>query len=126
MKPEIVNFLIECAPGVDAFVIVLKVEKYTTQEMEALQQRLNTLEEVVFEHTVILFTFGEQLEGQTIEEFLKANPQLQELVDKCGGRCPIIDNKYWNKRKRGNKSNRVQVKICWRPLCKAHQTHLSH
>ncbi|XP_067303802.1 GTPase IMAP family member 5-like [Pseudorasbora parva] len=110
MKSEIVNLLIECAQGVDAFVIVLKVGKYTRQEMEVLQQRLNSLEGDVLEHTVILFTFGEQLEGQTIEEFLKANSILQELVDKCGGRCHVIDNKHWKKRKQGNKSNRVQVK----------------
>ncbi|XP_067296697.1 GTPase IMAP family member 7-like [Pseudorasbora parva] len=110
MKSEIVNLLIECAQGIDAFVIVLKVGKYTRQEMEVLQQRLNSLEGDVLEHTVILFTFGEQLEGQTIEEFLKANSILQELVDKCGGRYHVIDNKHWKKRKQGNKSNRVQVK----------------
>ncbi|XP_051772018.1 GTPase IMAP family member 7-like isoform X3 [Ctenopharyngodon idella] len=67
-------------------------------------------EEHVLKHTVILFTHGEQLEGETIEAFMEDCPQLQELVDKCGGRCHVIDSKYWNKRKRGNKSNRVQVK----------------
>ncbi len=110
MKYEIIKALVECTEGVDAFVIVLKVGEYTSQELEVLQQRLNALKEDVFDHTVILFTFGEQLEGQTIEEFLKANSQLQKLVDKCGGRCHVIDNKYWKKRKWGNKSNKVQVK----------------
>ncbi|KAF4111637.1 GTPase IMAP family member 7-like [Onychostoma macrolepis] len=110
MRSEIIKALVECAEGVDAFVIVLKVGEYTSQELEVLQQRLNTLKEDVFDHTVILFTFGKQLEGQTIEEFLKANSQLQELADKCGGRCHVIDNKYWKKCKRGNKSNRVQMR----------------
>lgn len=64
----------------------------------------------MFDHTVILFTFGKQLKGKTIKEFLKANSQLQELVDKCGGRCHVIDNKSWKKRKWGNKSNSAQVK----------------
>ncbi|XP_042615186.1 GTPase IMAP family member 7-like [Cyprinus carpio] len=110
MKSEIIKALVECAQGVDAFVIVLKVGEYTSQEIEVLQRCLKTLKEDVFDHTVILFTFGKQLKDQTIEEFLKANSQLQELVDKCGGRCHVIDNKYWKKRKRGNKSNKVQVK----------------
>uniref|UniRef100_A0A8C2ABP4 Zgc:195075 n=1 Tax=Cyprinus carpio TaxID=7962 RepID=A0A8C2ABP4_CYPCA len=110
MKSEIIKALVECAQGVDAFVIVLKVGEYTSQEMKVLQQCLNKLKEDVFDHTVILFTFGKQLKDQTIEEFLKANSQLQELVDKCGGRCHVIDNKYWKKRKWGNKSNKVQVK----------------
>ncbi len=41
---------------------------------------------------------------------MKANSQLQELVDKCGGRRLVIDNKYWNNCHSGDKSNRVQVK----------------
>ncbi|XP_052458833.1 GTPase IMAP family member 7-like [Carassius gibelio] len=110
IKSEIIKAMVECAQGVDAFVIVLKVGEYTSQEIKVLQQCLKTLKEDAFDHTVILFTFGEQLEDQTIEEFLKANSQLQKLVDKCGGRCQVIDNKYWKKRKRGNKSNKVQVK----------------
>ncbi|XDV19292.1 hypothetical protein PO909_024789, partial [Leuciscus waleckii] len=111
IKSEIIKSLIECAPAVHAFVIVLKVGRYTRQENEVVQQFLNTMKgEDVLKHTVILFTFGEQLEGQTIDEFVKPNPKLQELVDKCGGRCHVIDNKYWNDCDSGYKSNRVQVK----------------
>ncbi|RXN24360.1 GTPase IMAP family member 7-like protein [Labeo rohita] len=102
IKSEIVKALIECSPGIDAFVLVLKVGRYTRHENEVFHQFLNTVKEDALKHTVILFTFGEQLEGQTIKEFVKANSQLQELVDKCGGRCHVIDNKYWN--------NCVQVK----------------
>ncbi|ROJ42692.1 GTPase IMAP family member 7 [Anabarilius grahami] len=99
-KSEAIRSLVECAPGVDAFIIVLKVGRYTEHE--------NTFkEEHVLKHTVILFTHGEQLEGKTIEAFLEDCPQLQELVDKCGGRCHVIDSKYWNKRKQGNNRKRV-------------------
>lgn len=121
MKSEIIKAMVECAQGVDAFVIVLKVGEYTSQEMKVLQQCLKTLKEDAFDHTVILFTFGEQLEDQTIEEFLKANSQLQKLVDKCGGRCQVIDNKHWKKRKRGNKSNKVQVKNLLETVAKMRQ-----
>lgn len=110
-KSEILKALIDCAPEVDAFVMVLKVGRYTEHENGVVQKILNTFkEEHVLKHTVILFTFGEQLENQTIEEFMKECSQLQKLVDKCGGRCHVIDTKYWNKRKRGKKSNKVQVK----------------
>ncbi|XP_067243025.1 GTPase IMAP family member 7-like [Chanodichthys erythropterus] len=100
LKSEAIRSLVECAPGVDAFIIVLKVRRYTAHE--------NTFkEEHVLKHTVILFTHGEQLEGKTIEAFMEDCPQLQELVDKCGGRCHVIDSKYWDKRKRGNNRKRV-------------------
>ncbi len=110
-KSEIIKALIDCAPEVDAFVMVIRVGRYTEHENEVVQKLLDTLKGGnVLKHTVILFTFGEQLEGKTINEFMKDCSQLQEIVDKCGGRCHVIDNKYWNKRKRGNKSNRVQVR----------------
>ncbi|RXN15645.1 GTPase IMAP family member 7-like protein [Labeo rohita] len=32
------------------------------------------------------------------------------MVDKCGGHCHVIDNKYWKSRWWGYRSNRVQVK----------------
>uniref|UniRef100_A0A671QS75 Zgc:195075 n=1 Tax=Sinocyclocheilus anshuiensis TaxID=1608454 RepID=A0A671QS75_9TELE len=111
IKSEIVKALTDCAPGIDAFVVVLKVGRYTRQENEVVQKILNTFkDEHLLKHTVILFTFGDQLEDQTIEEFVKASSQLQELVDKCGGRCHVIDNKYWNNCYSGYTSNRVQVK----------------
>uniref|UniRef100_A0A673FY98 AIG1-type G domain-containing protein n=1 Tax=Sinocyclocheilus rhinocerous TaxID=307959 RepID=A0A673FY98_9TELE len=111
IKSEIVKALTHCAPGINAFVMVLKVGRYTRQENEVVQKILNTFkDEHLLKHTVILFTFGDQLEDQTIEEFVKASSQLQELVDKCGGRCHVVDNKYWNNCHSGYTSNRVQVK----------------
>ncbi|XP_056316877.1 GTPase IMAP family member 7-like [Danio aesculapii] len=109
---EIYDCLIESAPAVHAIGLVFKVGRYTKHEYEVVQQLLSSLKEDVLKHTMILFTFGEQLEGLTIEEFVKGNGKLQELVDKCGGHCHVIDNKHWNNRVlfSGYRSNRVQVK----------------
>nr|XP_055073491.1 GTPase IMAP family member 7-like [Misgurnus anguillicaudatus] len=110
LKKEIIRSVIECAPGPDVFAIVLKVGRYTEHEMEIVDTILECCGEHTFKHSLVLFTHGEQLEGQTIEEFVKRSSKLQELVDKCGGRCHVIDNKYWNKCNMGYKSNKVQVK----------------
>ncbi|XP_056318554.1 GTPase IMAP family member 7 [Danio aesculapii] len=109
-KSELIKSLVECAQGVDAFVIVLKAQKYTGEELEIIQQHLNRLKENVLDHIVILFTFGEQLQGKTIEDFMKDCSELQELVDKCGGRQHVIDSKCWKKRPWGYRSNKAQVK----------------
>ncbi|KAL1272016.1 hypothetical protein QQF64_031032 [Cirrhinus molitorella] len=110
IKSEIIRSVIESSPGPDMFTIVLKVGRYTGQEMEVVDKIVEYCGEDTFKHSVVLFTHGEQLEGQTIEEFVKMSPKLQELVDKCGGRCHVIDSKYWKKRQMGYRSNRVQVK----------------
>ncbi|XP_058626747.1 GTPase IMAP family member 7-like [Onychostoma macrolepis] len=97
IKSEIVRALAECPKGIHAFVIVLKVGKYSTQEKKLVQELRNTLNEDVLKHTVILFTHGEQLDGQTIETFVMTNSQLQELVNKCEGHCHMI-NKNGNEK----------------------------
>ncbi|XP_067308188.1 GTPase IMAP family member 7-like isoform X2 [Pseudorasbora parva] len=110
IKSEIIRSVIESSPRLDMFTIVLKVGRYTGQEMETVDKILECCGQDIFNHSVVLFTHGEQLEGQTIEEFVKMSPKLQELVDKCGGHCHVIDNKYWKSRQTGNRSNTVQVK----------------
>ncbi|XP_067296572.1 uncharacterized protein [Pseudorasbora parva] len=115
IRSEIIRSIINCAAGLDAFVIVLKVERFTRQAEEVVDKISQICGEDIFQHAVVLFTHGEELEGQTIEEFVQQNQKLQEFVDQCGGRCHVIDNKYWRKCLHwpcscGYKSNRVQVK----------------
>ncbi|XP_056615384.1 uncharacterized protein LOC130430340 isoform X2 [Triplophysa dalaica] len=87
-----------------------KVGRYTKHENEVVEELLKlTKEEQVQKHSVILFTFGGELEEQTLEEFIKSQSKLQEFVNKCEGRCHVIDNKYWNDCHSGEKRNRVQV-----------------
>ncbi|CAM4491046.1 unnamed protein product [Leuciscus chuanchicus] len=110
VKSEIFRSIIECAPAVDALVIVLKVQRYTGQEIQILDKIVEYCGEATFKHGVVLFTHGEDLEDQTIKEFVKKSLKLQELVDKCGGRCHVIDNKHWNDCQLGYRNNRVHVK----------------
>ncbi|XP_058637682.1 GTPase IMAP family member 7-like [Onychostoma macrolepis] len=110
IKNEIIRCMIECAPAIDALVIVLKVGRYTKQEKKIVDTIFEYFQENTFKHSVVLFTDGKKLENQRIEDFVQKSPKLQELVDKCGGRCHVIDNKYWNNCHSGDKSNRVQVK----------------
>ncbi|XP_057182430.1 uncharacterized protein LOC130549229 [Triplophysa rosa] len=115
IRSEIIRSIISCSAGVDAFVIVLKADRYTRQDMEMVDLIGQNYGEEIFRHAVVLFTHGEKLEGQTIEEFVQKSAALQALVNRCGGRCHIIDNKYWRKCLHcpcscGYKSNRAQVK----------------
>ncbi|XP_076829431.1 GTPase IMAP family member 9-like [Brachyhypopomus gauderio] len=107
---EILQCITECAPGPHALVIVLKVGRYTEHERETVEQITKSFGDDALKYAVVLFTFGEQLcEGQTIEDFVKKNTELQDLVNKCGGCVHVVDNKYWNEQQDGYRSNRVQV-----------------
>ncbi|XP_045919823.1 uncharacterized protein LOC123979790 isoform X1 [Micropterus dolomieu] len=111
MKPEIVRCITEWAPGPHAFLIVLKVEKFTEQEQAVITKICQYFSEEALKYAVIVFTHGDQLpKGLKIEEFVNQNKNLSDLVKRCGGRCHVIDNKYWKKTEEENyRSNKFQV-----------------
>ncbi|XP_030635236.1 GTPase IMAP family member 7-like [Chanos chanos] len=109
-RSRIVECLIQCAPGVHAFLIVLKVGTYTDQEKEVVKKITETFGEAALKYSVVLFTHGHQLnDGQTIENIVWESETVQELVDKCGGRCHVIDNRYLNQQQDEYRNNSVQV-----------------
>ncbi|RXN13075.1 GTPase IMAP family member 7-like protein [Labeo rohita] len=112
IRAEIIKSITEMGPSPDMMVMILKVARYTKQEMEIVDIINSYFEQCgdIPKHISILFTHGEDLEGQTIKEFVKESPKLQQLVEKCGGRAHVIDNKHWRKYWWGYRSNRVQVK----------------
>ncbi|KAL3046215.1 hypothetical protein OYC64_004261 [Pagothenia borchgrevinki] len=114
LKSEIIRCIIECALGPHAFLILLKVEKFTEQEQAVIRTIDEYFSEEVFKYATVLFTHGDQLKkGQTVEEFFHQNQHASDLLKKCGGRCHVIDNKYWknkNNEQEDDRSNPFQVK----------------
>ncbi|XP_076850344.1 GTPase IMAP family member 4-like [Brachyhypopomus gauderio] len=110
LNSEILRCFTECAPGPHAFVIVLNVGRYTEQEIGTVKKITKSFGDDALKYAVVLFTFGDQLnKDQTIEDFVNQSTELQDLVNKCGGRIHFVDNKYWNEQQDGYRSNRVQV-----------------
>uniref|UniRef100_A0A8C5DBC4 AIG1-type G domain-containing protein n=1 Tax=Gouania willdenowi TaxID=441366 RepID=A0A8C5DBC4_GOUWI len=96
LKSEIISSIIECSPGVHAFLIVFKVEKFTKHEEEVITEIIQYFSEEVLKYSVIIFTYGDQLpEGTTIQQFVDHNEKLKDVVIKCGGRCHVFDSRYW-------------------------------
>ncbi|XP_028260910.1 GTPase IMAP family member 4-like [Parambassis ranga] len=111
LRAELVRCITECSPGPHAFLIVLKVAKYTAQEMEVINKICEYFSEDALTYTTVVFTHGDQLpDGTTIKDFVSQNKWLSDLVKKCGGRCHVVDNKYWKHNEEDEyRCNRVQV-----------------
>ncbi|XP_047241341.1 GTPase IMAP family member 7-like [Girardinichthys multiradiatus] len=98
LKKEVVRCITECAPGPHGFLIVLQVEKFTEHEKDIIKQICQCFSEDALKFAAIIFTHGDQLpDGKRIEDFVLHNEELSNLVKKCGGRCHVVDNKYWNR-----------------------------
>ncbi|XP_017165904.1 GTPase IMAP family member 7-like [Poecilia reticulata] len=110
LKREIIKCIELSAPEIHAFLIVLEVNRYADQEKEVISKIKKYFSDEALKHSVVVFTRGDQLdEGQKIEDFVQENPDLRRLVEKCGGRCHVVDNKYWRDQQDGYRSNRFQV-----------------
>nr|XP_054604571.1 GTPase IMAP family member 5 [Nothobranchius furzeri] len=111
-KPELTRCLLECAPGLHVFLIVLKVDKFTKQQQAVVSNIREYFSGDALKYAVVVFTHGDQLpEGMKIEEFVDQSEELKELVEKCGGRCHVFDCKYWknNDQEDDYRSNQLQM-----------------
>uniref|UniRef100_A0A3B3CHC9 AIG1-type G domain-containing protein n=1 Tax=Oryzias melastigma TaxID=30732 RepID=A0A3B3CHC9_ORYME len=102
IKREILRCITECSPGPHAVLIVLKA---------VISQICQHFSEEVLTHAVVVFTHGDQLpEGMTIQEYVSQSEGLSDLVQKCGGRCHVFDNRYWKNAEQDDyRSNKFQV-----------------
>lgn len=113
LKLEIVSCLVDCAPGPHAFILVLRLGRFTKEEQEAVNKLLKLFSEEAIKHTIILFTHGEDLDDDmTIKDFVEnGNQALKELYERCGKRIHVIDNKHWKQKHTAvERSNAYQIR----------------
>lgn len=96
IQAEIAKCVSLSAPGPHAFLLVVPIGRYTDNENQAVGEMSRTFgEDAVRHHTVVVFTRGDDLEGTGIEEYLRktAPAGLQALIDRCGGRYHVLNNR---------------------------------
>ncbi|ROL54953.1 GTPase IMAP family member 7 [Anabarilius grahami] len=98
-KEEIITEIVKCvtlsSPGPHAFLIVIKVGRFTEEEKNTIKELKEVFGEKIEKYTMILFTHKDQLEKQnkTIEQFVQnGDPDLQSLIKSCGNRFFCLDN----------------------------------
>ncbi|XP_063070464.1 uncharacterized protein LOC134461464 [Engraulis encrasicolus] len=84
-----------CPPGPHALLLAIIVKKSFTEAVRGLvQKHLELLGERVWGHTIVLFTYGDQLGDTPIEQYIETDGEsLQWLVEKCGNRYHVFNNK---------------------------------
>ncbi|XP_048039291.1 LOW QUALITY PROTEIN: immune-associated nucleotide-binding protein 9-like [Megalobrama amblycephala] len=95
IKSEIVKCVTYASPGPHAFLIIIRVGRFTEEEKNTVQHLKVVFGEQILKYTMILFTYKDQLEKQnkTIEQYLEeGDPDLKKLVESCGNRFFCLDN----------------------------------
>lgn len=95
---EIGKSILQADPGPHAFVIVVRIGRISKRDSEFFKL-ITKLFDKELRYFMVLFTYGDELEGQNIEDKAKSNPTVKKLLSKCGKRYSVFNNKQ-----RGNLS----------------------
>ncbi|XP_014040172.2 GTPase IMAP family member 7-like [Salmo salar] len=85
MKSEIEKAIYMSVPGPHAFLLVIRLGRFTEEERNTVKWTQENFGEEASMHTIILFTHGDQLEGKyhsLINDKRKHNTQVPELLEK--------------------------------------------
>ncbi|XP_029988256.1 GTPase IMAP family member 8-like isoform X2 [Sphaeramia orbicularis] len=95
IKEEVMRSMFVCPPGPHVFLLVLDADaSFNAKHLDAVTTHLELLGEGVWKHTITVFTRGDWLGAHTIEEYIEGEGEaLQSLVEQCGNRYHVVDNK---------------------------------
>ncbi|KAJ4919074.1 hypothetical protein JOQ06_007910 [Pogonophryne albipinna] len=95
---QIMRSVVEASPGVHAFVIVVRVGRITKADIKLFELLPILFKGDALKHSIVLFTHGDVLKGQSIEGLIRSNRHVSKLVSMCGGRYCVFDNNTKNSR----------------------------
>ncbi|XP_022622565.1 uncharacterized protein LOC111237664 [Seriola dumerili] len=82
------------APGAHGILLLVPVSQFTEMEGCVPAELEKVFGEEVMDHTLVLLTCGDYLMGRTVEEYLqKEHPGLRQIIERCGGRYHVINNR---------------------------------
>ncbi|XP_019960963.2 GTPase IMAP family member 4-like [Paralichthys olivaceus] len=80
------------SPGPHAFLVTLQPCRFTKEERETLEWIKATFGPEVRRFTMVLFTWGDKLQGKHTGDFLEESKELLEFVSSCNGGYHVFDN----------------------------------
>nr|XP_057921495.1 uncharacterized protein LOC131124023 [Doryrhamphus excisus]XP_057921496.1 uncharacterized protein LOC131124023 [Doryrhamphus excisus]XP_057921497.1 uncharacterized protein LOC131124023 [Doryrhamphus excisus] len=95
VKKETERAMTLLAPGPHAFLLLVPVSQFTEMDGRVPAQLQQVFGQDVLEHTMVLLTCGDYLMGRTAEEYIqKEHPGLRRVIELCGGRYHVINNRH--------------------------------
>ncbi len=93
IEKEIKQCVSYSAPGPHAFLVVIKLERITEENVKTIKYIEEIFGRGALNYTIAVFTHGDQLDEQDIDTFLQSSKALRTFVNSCGLRYFVIDNK---------------------------------
>ncbi|XP_047463560.1 GTPase IMAP family member 8-like [Mugil cephalus] len=108
---EIVNGITKASPGPHVFIIVVKIGRGTEAGIKLFEVLPKLFGKDSPQFTMIVFTHGDELRGQSLEEFIQTERRLSDLVKMCNYRYCVFDNTSRNKQQVINLLGKVEEMV---------------
>lgn len=100
IKKEITKCIQVSSPGPHVFLLVLQIGRFTKEEENCVQALEMIFGSEASKFMIVLFTRGDELQGRTIQEYVQTgHPKLREVINNCGNRYHVFNNKKKRKKK---------------------------
>ncbi|KAM9492196.1 GTPase IMAP family member 7-like isoform 2-T3 [Salvelinus alpinus] len=96
MKSEIEKAIYMSVPGPHAFLLVIRLGRFTEEERNTVKWIQENFGEEASKYIIVLFTGKDQLKGKTLEDFVNESQELKKLVKVFKGRYHVFNNKKKN------------------------------
>lgn len=94
---EVLRCLAMCSPGPHAFLLIIPIARFTEEQQQTVDMIKTVFEENISDHTIIIFTRADELEGESFEQFISEQGQrIQDIIARCSGRFLAFNNKNPN------------------------------
>uniref|UniRef100_A0A3B4ASR6 AIG1-type G domain-containing protein n=1 Tax=Periophthalmus magnuspinnatus TaxID=409849 RepID=A0A3B4ASR6_9GOBI len=102
VQQELVNCISLLAPGPHAFLMVMQIGRFTTEEQETVSLIRDFFGEGSEQFILVLLTKGDELRDTSIDTYLGDGTSVRKVINECGGRYHVFNN--------NNPENRKQVR----------------
>uniref|UniRef100_G1TIT2 AIG1-type G domain-containing protein n=1 Tax=Oryctolagus cuniculus TaxID=9986 RepID=G1TIT2_RABIT len=93
-----------------AILLVMPLGRYTQEDQNTVALIKGVFGESAMKHMIVLFTRREELEDQTLDDFIAtADVSLKSVIQECGGRCYAISNRADKAEKEGQVQELVDM-----------------
>uniref|UniRef100_A0A8B9KZ46 AIG1-type G domain-containing protein n=1 Tax=Astyanax mexicanus TaxID=7994 RepID=A0A8B9KZ46_ASTMX len=113
-EAEIVEEAVKCIdisyPGPHVFLLVMTIGRFTDEEKKTVRKIQEVFGEGASKYMMVLFTRGEDLEDQSISDYLEdAEKDLKNIVfNSCDGRYHVFNNRSKNHRQVSELLQKIQ------------------
>ncbi|XP_052444321.1 GTPase IMAP family member 7-like [Carassius gibelio] len=93
LKAETEKCVYMSVPGPHVFLLVMRLDvRYTNEEKNTVKWIQENFGEEATRYTIILFTRGDQLKGQTLDDFISEDNDLKALIKVYRDRYHLFNN----------------------------------